>query len=312
LHYLSKQYDDLVLLKNFSYKFTKGEKAGIIGNNGSGKTTFLNIITGLEKSDSGKIDHGETVVFGYYKQEGMQFDEGMKVIDVVREIADIVTLSNGKKISVSQFLGYFLFPPEMHNSQVSKLSGGEKRRLYLAVILMKNPNFLILDEPTNDLDIMTLNILEDFLQNYNGCVLAVSHDRYFLDKVADHIFVFEGEGIVKDFPGNYDEYKDYLTKKERSQKKQALHKLSDNKTNTTGKKTTRKFTFKLKHEYQELESELGLLELEKMKIENDILQEKPDQTRLFEQTSKLGELIGLIKLKEERWLELGEMMYEEI
>ena len=206
--YISKAYGDLKILDNFYYNFARYEKLGIVGKNGTGKTTFLKILLGDVKPDSGSVDIGETVRFGYYSQEGLAFDEEMKVIDVVHHIAEEVDLGNGKKMTASQFLNYFLFVPEKQHNYVYKLSGGEKRRLHLCTVLMQNPNFLILDEPTNDLDIVTLNILEDYLQTFKGCVIVVSHDRYFMDKVVDHLFVFEGDAVVRDFPGNYTQYRD--------------------------------------------------------------------------------------------------------
>ena len=204
---LNKKFDNITILKDFSYVFKRFEKVGIIGKNGTGKTTFLNLITGLEKQDRGKFEVGETVVFGYYKQEGLQFKDDDRVIDIVKNIAEVITLGDGKKFTASQFLNHFLFTHKMQHSPVAKLSGGEKRRLYLLTVLMCNPNFLILDEPTNDLDIIALNVLEDYLKNFSGCLIIVSHDRYFMDKVVDHLFVFEGNGVIKDFPGNYSQYR---------------------------------------------------------------------------------------------------------
>ena len=205
---LSKSFDKLVILDKFSYNFSRLEKIGIIGKNGTGKSTVLNMFTGALAADSGTIDVGETISFGYYRQDGISFKSGDRVIDVIKEIAEVIDLGNGNKMSASQFLNYFLFPPETQYNFVEKLSGGEKRRLYLCTVLMHNPNFLILDEPTNDLDIMTLNVLEDYLRNFQGCAIVVSHDRFFMDKIVDHLFVFEGDGKIKDFPGNYSDYRD--------------------------------------------------------------------------------------------------------
>ena len=215
---LCKAYDELVILDKFNYNFARLEKIGIIGKNGSGKTTVLNMLTGNILPDSGTIDVGETISFGYYRQDGINFKPGDRVIDVIKEIAEVVDLGNGNRMNASQFLNYFLFPPETQFNYVEKLSGGEKRRLYLCTILMRNPNFLILDEPTNDLDIMTLNVLEDYLRNFQGCAIVVSHDRFFMDKIVDHLFVFEGGGIIKDFPGNYSDYRDWLEDKEKEQR----------------------------------------------------------------------------------------------
>ena len=234
IYNVSKAYDDLVLIDDFSYKFARYEKVGIVGVNGTGKSTLLNIITGKTKYDKGKIDTGETVQFGYYHQDGIQFNKEDRVIDVVKEIAEVINLGNGQKMTATQMLSHFLFPHDVQYARVEKLSGGEKRRLYLCTVLMQNPNFLILDEPTNDLDIMTLNVLEDYLQHFGGCVLIVSHDRYFMDKIVDHIFVFEGKGKIKDFPGNYSIYRDWkdeqdLQNRESSKKpKEALQEKPKN------------------------------------------------------------------------------------
>lgn len=217
LHHISKSFDDLDLIKDFSYKFVPGEKVGIIGKNGTGKSTFLNILTGKLQPDTGEVEPGETLVFGYYRQEGMNLDDNKRVLDVITDIADHIILGKDQSMSAAQFLRYFMFPNQMHNVMVKKLSGGEKKRLYLMTVLMKNPNFLILDEPTNDLDILTLNILEDYLLQFNGCVMVVSHDRYFLDRVTDHLFVFEGNGTIKDFPGNYT---DFYTRKKSEKRNQ--------------------------------------------------------------------------------------------
>jgi ATP-binding cassette subfamily F protein uup len=241
---LSKSYGDLKLIENFSYKFQRFEKVGIVGKNGTGKSTLLNLINNTIQPDSGSIEIGETVVFGYYKQDGIQFDEGKKVLEVVQDIAEVVTLGDGFKMSVSHFLNYFLFPPEVQHSYVSKLSGGELRRLYLCTVLMKNPNFLILDEPTNDLDILTLDILEDYLKSFTGCVLIVSHDRYFMDKIVDHLFVFEGEGVVKDFPGNYSIYRDYEIKKEKKERKE-IQAEKPVKQKSVNKEKSKKLSYKV-------------------------------------------------------------------
>ncbi|MBP9970897.1 MAG: ATP-binding cassette domain-containing protein, partial [Paludibacteraceae bacterium] len=219
--YISKQFDDFVLIKDFYYNFSRYEKMGIIGKNGTGKSTFLKLLLGIIKPDSGSFDIGETVSFGYYSQDGLTFDEQMKVIDVVRDIAEEINIGNGKKLSASQFLQHFLFTPETQHNYVYKLSGGEKRRLYLCTVLMKNPNFLVLDEPTNDLDIVTLNVLEEYLANFKGCVIVVSHDRYFTDKVVDHLLVFQGNAVIKDFPGNYSDYREWKEQQDAIDAKQA-------------------------------------------------------------------------------------------
>ena len=212
--HLCKRFGDLKILDDFSYIFARYEKMGIIGNNGTGKSTFIKILMGLEKPDSGKLEIGETVRFGYYSQEGLKFDEQMKVIDVITDIAEVVELGNGKRLTASQFLQHFLFSPATQHNYVYKLSGGERRRLYLCTVLMRNPNFLVLDEPTNDLDIVTLQVLEEYLRNFKGCLIVVSHDRYFMDKVVDHLLVFNGQGDIRDFPGNYSDYRDWKIAKE--------------------------------------------------------------------------------------------------
>ena len=226
--HLSKSFGDLKILDDFSYIFSRYEKMGIVGNNGTGKSTFIKILMGLVKPDGGTIYIGETVRFGYYSQDGLQFDEQMKVIDVVQDIAEVIELGNGKKLTASQFLQHFLFTPETQHSYVCKLSGGERRRLYLCTVLMRNPNFLVLDEPTNDLDIITLNVLEEYLQSFKGCVIVVSHDRYFMDKVVDHLLVFNGQGDIRDFPGNYSDYRDW--KEAKAQKEKEAEKPQEEKT----------------------------------------------------------------------------------
>jgi ATP-binding cassette subfamily F protein uup len=306
---ISKSFGDLHLIKNFSYKFARFEKVGIVGDNGTGKSTLLNLFTGNLKPDTGHIETGETVSFGYYRQDGMQFDENMKVIDVATSVAEVVTLGDGGKMGVSQFLNYFLFPPEVQYSFVYKLSGGEKRRLYLMTILMRNPNFLILDEPTNDLDILTLNVLEDYLQSYAGCVLIVSHDRYFMDKLVDHIFVFEGNGVIKDFPGNYSTYRDYNDQKEREQK--ALEKTETKpiavpeKSAKTGSK---KMSYKEQREYEQLTAEIDNFEVERKKLEEEISSSTIETAVLIEKSNRIAEIIKIVDQKSERWLELSELI----
>ena len=259
--HLYKSFGDLKILEDFSYIFARYEKMGIVGNNGTGKSTFIKILMGQVQPDSGMVDIGETVRFGYYSQDGLQFDEQMKVIDVVQDIAEVIELGNGKKLTASQFL----FTPETQHSYVYKLSGGERRRLYLCTILMRNPNFLVLDEPTNDLDIITLNVLEEYLQNFKGCVIVVSHDRYFMDKVVDHLMVFNGQGDIRDFPGNYSDYRDW--KEAKAQKEKEAEKPQEEKTARVRLNDKRKMSFKEKREFEQLEKEIADLETEKAQIE---------------------------------------------
>ena len=301
---LSKSYGDLVLLDKFSYKFARMEKIGIIGKNGSGKTTFLNMVTGELQPDSGSIEVGETIGYGYYKQDGMSFNPGDRVIDIIKEIAEVVDLGNGNRMSASQFLNYFLFPPEMQYNMVEKLSGGEKRRLYLCTVLMGNPNFLILDEPTNDLDIMTLNVLEDYLRNFQGCVIVVSHDRFFMDKIVDHMFVFEGEGKIKDFPGNYSDYRDWIGEKIKEQKiPEKKNKLPKAKSSAEG---AAKLTYSEKRELELLEKDIAKLEEEKNLIEKFFNSGEGTSEELLVKSHRHGEVRELLDEKEMRWLELSE------
>lgn len=312
--YISKAYGDLKILDNFYYNFARYEKLGIVGKNGTGKTTFLKILLGEVKPDSGSVDVGETVRFGYYSQEGLEFDEQMKVIDVVRDIAEEVDLGNGKKLTVSQFLNHFLFAPEKQHNYVYKLSGGEKRRLYLCTVLMRNPNFLILDEPTNDLDIVTLNILEDYLRTFKGCVIVVSHDRYFMDKVVDHLFVFEGNAVIRDFPGNYTQYREYREnqeleskskEKEAEKKQEPKTKRQDDKSKKAG---PRKMTFGEKREFEALEKEIPELEQEKAELEGKLSSgEVTDTDEIIQISKRFSEVSDLLDEKELRWLELSEI-----
>ncbi len=305
LSYISIAFDNRILIKDFTYKFTKGEKIGIVGKNGCGKSTFLNIITQQLKPDSGKIELGETVNYGYYKQEGIKFKEGQRLIDAVREVAEVVILGDGHKMSVAQFLNYFLFPNETHHQHISKLSGGEKRRLFLLTILMQNPNFLVLDEPTNDLDIMTLNVLEEYLQKFNGCLLIVSHDRYFMDKVVDHLFVFEENGLIRDFPGNYSQYRELKERNQRFEKK--TQKAQPPKSKPVSQKLQKKLSFNEKREYDLLEKELESLNQEKQLLENEISSGQLSQGDLLKKSNRLAEILNLIDEKEMRWLELDEL-----
>jgi len=310
--HICKSYGDLKILEDFNYIFSRYEKMGIIGNNGTGKSTFIKILIGEIPPDKGTINIGETVRFGYYAQDGLQFDEQMKVIDVIRDIAEEISLGDGKRLSASQFLQHFLFTPETQYNYVYKLSGGEKRRLYLCSILMKNPNFLILDEPANDLDILTLNVLEEYLQNFKGCVIVVSHDRYFMDKVVDHLLVFNGNGDIKDFPGNYSDYRDWKEDKERlSKSEQAGKAQNKEKTNVKPGKTPpekKKLSFKEKRELEELEIEIPVLEKEKSELE-EILKDAGNLSsdELIKYTTRIGKLPELIDEKTLRWLELSEL-----
>ena len=303
--HLFKSFGDLKILDDFSYIFSRYEKMGIVGNNGTGKSTFIKILMGQVKPDSGTVDIGETVRFGYYSQDGLQFDEQMKVIDVVQDIAEVIELGNGKKLTASQFLQHFLFTPETQHSYVYKLSGGERRRLYLCTILMRNPNFLVLDEPTNDLDIITLNVLEEYLQNFKGCVIVVSHDRYFMDKVVDHLMVFNGQGDIRDFPGNYSDYRNWKEAKE--QKEKEAEKPQEEKTARVRLNDKRKMSFKEKREFEQLEKEIAELEAEKTQIEELLCSGTLSVDELTEKSKRLPEVNDMIDEKTMRWLELSEI-----
>ena len=303
--HLFKSFGDLKILDDFSYIFARYEKMGIVGNNGTGKSTFIKILMGQVAPDSGTVDVGETVRFGYYSQDGLQFDEQMKVIDVVQDIAEVIELGNGKKLTASQFLQHFLFTPETQHSYVYKLSGGERRRLYLCTILMRNPNFLVLDEPTNDLDIITLNVLEEYLQNFKGCVIVVSHDRYFMDKVVDHLMVFNGQGDIRDFPGNYSDYRDW--KDAKAQKEKEAEKPQEEKTARVRLNDKRKMSFKEKREFEQLEKEIAELETEKAQIEELLCSGTLSVDELTEKSKRLPEVNDLIDEKTMRWLELSEI-----
>ncbi len=330
--YISKSYGDLKILDNYYYNFARYEKMGIVGKNGTGKSTYLKMLLGEVKPDSGSFDIGETVVFGYYSQDGLAFDEQMKVIDVVRDIAEEVHLGNGKKMSASQFLLHFLFTPETQYNYVYKLSGGEKRRLHLCTVLMRNPNFLVLDEPTNDLDIVTLNILEDYLQSFKGCVIVVSHDRYFMDKVVDHLLVFNGNAELKDFPGNYTDYREFedetqQTADNRRQKKDDGRQTTDDRQRTTvetrrtsseknnakhgtssdNESPKRKLTYKEQKEFESLELEIPELEKEKADIENRLASGTLTTDEIMFASKRHAELNELIDEKTMRWLELSEI-----
>ncbi|WP_297973341.1 ABC-F family ATP-binding cassette domain-containing protein [uncultured Bacteroides sp.] len=302
-----KSFGDLKILEDFSYIFARYEKMGIVGNNGTGKSTFIKILMGEQKADSGTIDIGETVRFGYYSQEGLQFDEQMKVIDVVQNIAEVIELGNGKKLTASQFLQHFLFTPETQHSYVYKLSGGERRRLYLCTVLMRNPNFLVLDEPTNDLDIITLNVLEEYLQNFKGCVIVVSHDRYFMDKVVDHLLVFNGQADIRDFPGNYTQYRSWKDEKARVEKEKEKDTGKEDKTAKVRLNDKRRMSFKEKREFEQLEVEIATLEEEKKNIEEALFCGTLPMEEIVEKSKRLPQLTDLIDEKTMRWLELSEI-----
>lgn len=304
-NHLCKRFGDLKILDDFSYIFARYEKMGIVGNNGTGKSTFIKILMGLEKPDSGTLDIGETVRFGYYSQEGLQFNEQMKVIDVITDIAEVIELGNGKRLTASQFLQHFLFTPETQHSYVCKLSGGERRRLYLCTVLMRNPNFLVLDEPTNDLDIVTLQVLEEYLQNFKGCVIVVSHDRYFMDKVVDHLLVFKGQGDIRDFPGNYSDYRDWKLAKAEHEKEAA--KPKEEKTQRVRLNDKRRMTFKERKEFEQLEKEIAALEEEKKQIEDALCSGTLSVDELTEKSKRLPLLNDELDEKTMRWLELSEI-----
>ena len=307
--HLCKAFGDLKILDDFSYIFARYEKMGIVGNNGTGKSTFIKILMGLVKPDRGMLDIGETVRFGYYSQEGLQFNEQMKVIDVVQDIAEVIELGNGRRFTASQFLQHFLFTPEAQHNYVCKLSGGERRRLYLCTVLMRNPNFLVLDEPTNDLDIVTLQVLEEYLQGFKGCVIVVSHDRYFMDKVVDHLLVFNGEGDIRDFPGSYTQYREWKEAKARHDKElQAAAKpQATTKPVRTRSDEKRRMSFKERREFEQLEEEIAELEAEKKAIEEALCNGMLSIDELTEKSRRLPQLTDLIDKKTMRWLELSEI-----
>ena len=323
--YVSKAFDDRgkkkVILDNFYYNFARFEKMGIVGNNGTGKSTFIKMLLGEVQPNSGKFDIGETVRFGYFSQEGLKFREDQKVIDVITEIADYIDLGNGKHMTASQFLQFFLFTPEEQHNYVYKLSGGEKRKLYLCTVLMRNPNFLVLDEPTNDLDIQTLQVLEEYLQDFAGCVIVVSHDRYFMDKVVDHLLVFKGEGEIQDFPGNYTQYRDWsrLQEKDEAEKAAAAAKNAGNNNTAanngagTAKRDAsfenkRKMSYKEKREYEQLTQEIEKLTDEQKKLEEALCSGTLSVEELTEKSKRLPEIKDELDEKEMRWLELSEML----
>lgn len=304
--YISKQWSpDQVILNDFYYNFARYEKMGIVGNNGTGKSTFIKMLLGLEKPDSGRFDIGTTVKFGYFSQEGLVFDEQKKVIDVITDVAEYIDMGGGKHLSASQFLQYFMFTPEQQHNYVYKLSGGEKRKLYLCTVLMKNPNFLVLDEPTNDLDIQTLQIFEEYIIDFPGCVIIVSHDRYFMDKVVDHLLVFKGNGIVKDFPGNYTQYREWssLKSKEDVDKPQKEHR--QNVRQRTEQR--QRMTYKERMEFAQLEKEIASLEAEQKQLEEQLCSGTLSVDELTEKSKRLPQLKEELDAKELRWLELSEI-----
>lgn len=314
--YVSKAFDDRgekkLILRDFYYNFARFEKMGIVGNNGTGKSTFIKMLLGEVKPDSGQFDIGETVRFGYFSQEGLKFREDQKVIDVITEIADYIDLGSGRHMTASQFLQFFLFTPEEQHNYVYKLSGGEKRKLYLCTVLMRNPNFLVLDEPTNDLDIQTLQVLEEYLQDFAGCVIVVSHDRYFMDKVVDHLLVFKGEGEIQDFPGNYTQYREWCrlqpkTEGEGAEKKATKPTSKEQPSATQKKEGKRKMTYKEKREYEQLTKELEQLENEQKTLEEALCSGQLSVEELTEKSKRLPEIKDEIDEKEMRWLELAEI-----
>ena len=320
--YVTKAFDDRgqkkVILDNFYYNFARFEKMGIVGNNGTGKSTFIKMLLGEVQPDSGKFDIGETVRFGYFSQEGLKFREDQKVIDVITEITDYIDLGGGKHMTASQFLQFFLFTPEEQHNYVYKLSGGEKRKLYLCTVLMRNPNFLVLDEPTNDLDIQTLQVLEEYLQDFAGCVIVVSHDRYFMDKVVDHLLVFKGEGEIQDFPGNYTQYREWSRMQAKDEAEQAKPAKSGNATAEsdgagTAKRDAnfenkRKMSYKEKREYEQLTQEIDALTEEQKKLEEELCSGNLSVEELTEKSKRLPEIKDELDEKEMRWLELAEML----
>lgn len=302
--YICKAFGDKVLLKDFYYQFSRYEKMGIVGDNGTGKSTFVKMLLGMIKPDSGSFDIGETVRFGYFSQEGMVVNDQKRVLDVVRDIAEVIDLGGGKRMTASQFLQHFLFPPEKQQQWVYKLSGGERRRLYLCTVLMENPNFLVLDEPTNDLDIVTLNVLEDYLANFKGCVIVVSHDRYFMDKVVDHLLVFKGQGEIKDFPGNYTQYRQW---QQQADKQPQAAKTKTAPQRHTAQQRERRLSYAEKCELERLDTEINQLETEKKQLEEAFSSGKLSDTELMIKSQRMSELITELDTKSMRWLELSDI-----
>lgn len=309
--HIYKSFDDIKILEDFNYIFARYEKLGIVGNNGTGKSTFIKMLMGEVAPDKGEFDIGETVKFGYYSQDGLKFDDQMKVLDVIQNIAEVIDLGNGSKLTASQFLQHFLFPPEKQHSFVYKLSGGERRRLYLCTVLIANPNFLVLDEPTNDLDIVTLNILEEYLQQFKGCVIVVSHDRYFMDKTVDHLLAFQGDAVIKDFPGNYTQYREWKEIQDTLEKeKQQASKPKEEKQPVTSSKSQekKKLSFKEKREFEELDELIPRLEEEKANLEIELSSGTLSSDELISKSNRISELIEEIDEKTMRWMELSELM----
>ena len=302
---MSKAFDDQVLLRDFYYNFSRFEKMGIVGNNGTGKSTFIKMLLGLVPVDSGKFDIGDTVTFGYFSQEGLQFDEQMKVIDVVKDIAEYIDMGGGRHFTATQLLQYFLFTPEQQHNYVYKLSGGERRKLYLCTVLMRNPNFLVLDEPTNDLDIITLQILEEYLQDFPGCVIVVSHDRYFMDKIVDHLLVFEGDGVIRDFPGNYTQYREWQALQPKTTTPQTPNAAPAKKDYRHD--TRRRMSFKEKMEFERLTKEIEQLEAEQKQLEEALCGGTTSVDEITAMSKRLPVLKDELDEKSLRWLELSEI-----
>ena len=305
--FTDSQGNDKVILDKFYYNFARFEKMGIVGNNGTGKSTFIKMLLGLVPPDSGSFDIGETVRFGYFSQDGLKFDEQQKVIDIITDIADYIDLGGGRKMTASQFLNYFMFTPTQQQNYVYKLSGGERRKLYLCTVLMRNPNFLVLDEPTNDLDIQTLQVLEEYLQDFPGCVIVVSHDRYFMDKVVDHLLVFEGNGVIKDFPGNYTQYREWKQLKSKEEEQQMPKTAVEKKKNDYHHDTRKRMSYKERLEYQQLTKDIEALEAEQKQLEADLCSGTLTVEALTEKSKRLPQLKDELDEKEMRWLELSEL-----
>jgi ATP-binding cassette subfamily F protein uup len=309
LHHVSKQFGDKILINDLDYIFKRGEKVGIVGNNGTGKSTLLNMIVGTQQPTKGRVEVGDTVVFGYYHQDGMKFKEGQRVVDAIKEIAEFIPLSNGKTMSATQFLEKFLFHKDLHYNMIEKLSGGEKKRLYLMTILMKNPNFLILDEPTNDLDIFVLSVLEDYLIEFPGCLIVVSHDRYFMDKLVEHTFYFKGNGVIKDIFGNYTAYRNYLKEEDKRDKEEQKEKFKQQEIaqKQESSKPKVKLSYNDKIEFEKLEKEIKSLQQEKTTINEKMVAGNLSGDEMTKLSIRLAEVESAIDEKELRWLELSEL-----